>query len=154
MADIYTPFLTALRAKIGAAWPEVVANGIYQDVQLARIPWEKKVEAGGLPMVYFEYDLRDDPGWGLVNRSPSGPVYIYYISSDATLIEPGILGGKLETLRALLWDDGLAGMGQVLTNPDLSIALALPPNAYFAQSDRPYWCGCLMFRVLIGETPS
>lgn len=150
MADIYTPFHDALRAAIGAVWTETLTNGIYLDVQLSHLSFEKKAEAG-LPLAYIEYDLRTDDRWGLANRSESGPVSVYYICKDSTLVESGVLGTKLEALRALIRSGDLGANAQVLTNPQCSVSANLPPNRYFANSQRPYWAGAVTFTVLVGE---
>lgn len=151
MADIYTPLNDALRAAIATACPEVVANGVYLDVQLAHIPFEKKAEDGQLPLAYIEYDLRTDDRWGLANRSDSGPCSVYYICKDSTLVESGVLGTKLEALRAQIRSGDLGTAAQVLTNPTCSVSANLPPNRYFANSQRPYWAGAVTFTVLVGE---
>lgn len=151
MADIYTPFHDALRSAIGTVWTDVPAKGIYLDVQLMRVPWEAKVAAGGLPLAFVEYVLRPDPRWGLANRSESGQVTVYYLCADSTLVESGVLGTKLEALRAQIRSGDLGANAQVLTNPTCSVSAGLPPNQYFGQSDRPYWAGAVSFEVLIGE---
>ena len=150
MADIYTPLHDALRTAIAAAWPEVVANGVYLDVQLAHVPFEAKA-AAGLPLAYIEYNLTEDARWGLANRSESGPVSVYYVCKDSTLVESGVLGTKLEALRAQLRSGDLGANAQVLTNPTCSVSANLPPNRYFAMAQRPYWAGAVTFTVLIGE---
>lgn len=151
MADIYTPFHDALRAAINTVWTETTTNGVYLDVQLAHFPFERKAEAGELPLAYIEYNLAEDARWGLANRSESGPVSVYYICADSTLVESGVLGTKLEALRALLRSGDLGSSAQVLTNPQCSISANLAPNRYFANSQRPYWAGAVTFTVLIGE---
>ncbi len=151
MADIYTPFHDALRSAINTAWTDVTANGIYLDVQLAHVPWDEKAAAGGLPLAYIEYDLREDARWGLANRSESGPVSVYYICKDSTLVESGVLGTKLEALRAQIRSGDLGANAQVLNNPQCSVSANLPANRYFAMTQRPYWAGRVMFDVLIGE---
>jgi hypothetical protein len=151
VADIYTPFHDALRSAIATAWPEVVANGVYLDVQLAHIPFEKKAEAGQLPLAYIEYNLRADLQWGLANRAETGPCSVYYICKDSTLVESGVLGTKLEALRAQIVNSDLGAVAQVLTNPSCSVSANLPPNRYFANAQRPYWAGAVTFTVLIGE---
>ena len=151
MADIYTPFHDALRSAISTAWPEVVANGVYLDVQLAHFPFERKADAGQLPLSYIEYALQDDERWGLANASESGPCSVYYICKDSTLVESGVLGTKLEALRAQIRSGDLGTAAQVLNKPQCSVSANLPPNRYFAMSQRPYWAGAVTFRVLIGE---
>lgn len=151
MADIYTPFHDALRSAITTAWTDVAANGVYLDVQLAHFPFERKAEAGQLPLAYIEYTLAEDTRWGLANRSESGPVSVYYVCKDSTLVESGVLGTKLEALRAQIRSGDLGANAQVLTNPTCSVSANLAPNRYFANSQRPYWAGEVRFTVLIGE---
>lgn len=151
MADIHTPFIDALRSAINTAWPEVATNGVYLGVEAQKVQWEPRVEAGGLPLAIIEYEFREDDRWGLANRSESGPVTVYYLCTDATHVESGLLGGKLETLRAQIRSSDLGANAQVLTNPRPSVSGSLPLNVYFARSQRPYWAGAVQFEALVGE---
>lgn len=153
MADIYGPFLAALRSDIGTAWPEVVANGIYLATELPRVSFENKAEAGELPFAVIDYDLRPDGRWGLTVRAESGVVYVYYVTTDATALEDTLLSSKLETLRAQIVSSDLGSAGQVLhePNPMCTIRQDLPIQRYFANAARPFWVGAVVFTALIGE---
>lgn len=154
MADIYGPFLEALRTLIVSAWPDAADNGNYLAAQVQRASFERKAEAGELPFAVIDYSFRGDGRWGVTVRAESGPVWVYYVVSDAEHLEDDVLSVKLEALRALIAADGaLYPAAQVLhePNPACSVGADLPLQRYFANSQRPFWCGAVMFHALIGE---
>lgn len=150
MADEHTPLIDALITSIGAAWPEVKSpQGIYLSLQMARVDWDAKASAGQLPVAVIDIDLEPTADYGVANRYDTGPVGIYYVARE---MEPKPLLVKLRALRDSLWPGGLSpAVAQVLARPAVSFSASLPVTAYFLNTQKPFVCGAVIARILVGE---
>jgi hypothetical protein len=142
--------IQALTSAIGAAWPECKANGVYHVLQAARLTLDLKVENGALPFAVIDWDLGPAAEWGLVNRVDDGEVVLYRVADDSEGLDT--LVRKLEALREVLWNTDISP-GQIVEWPAVSFSLDLPLNDYFLRTQRPFSCGAVVCRLVVGETP-
>lgn len=147
MPTYYAPLLAALREAIGAAWPEVVANGIFRPQEFALLSLQDRV--GALPVAVVDVELRPTGQGGAANSAEVGEIYIYRIEElDPAGFEE--LEASLQLLQTRLWTVALDA-GQVMALPRLSTSMNLPLNQYFFANKRPYWAGAVVPQVLIGR---
>jgi hypothetical protein len=148
MPTYYAPLMAALREAIGAAWPDVVANGIFRPQEFALLALQDRV--GDLPAAVVDVELRPSAEWGRTNDVEDGEIVIYRIEN----LDPAGFEDLEETLQLLqtrLRDVAL-DMGQVIGLPRISTSMTLPLNDYFFQNKRPYWAGAVIPRVIVGQT--
>ena len=147
----YADFRAALRAEIGAAWPEVVGHTIYDAIELLAIPFERKAGGGTpeLPLCVLDIDRRADPTWGADATHEAWDVAIYRVmknDDDLTAAEEA-----LTVLQRRLYNNPLP-LGFLTAWPGTSFSMRLPLNQYFLSTGKPFWAGAVLPRYVLGET--
>lgn len=154
MPTYYASLFDTVRDVIGSAWPDVPANGIYDAIALATVPFKEKATSGALPLAMVDYRLESSGELGVVNRVDEGILSIYFIAKNTTRVTD--LTTRLETLRNLLWPDvptDPLSPGQVMEYPSVSWSMDLALNDYFLRTMQPVWAGVVMARIAVGYTP-
>lgn len=150
----------AFRQAIATVWPEVIAGGTPEDIQVDREPLDILFaqDAEGdtrFPFAVIHVQLREVGTWGLANHAHEGTVRLWYLAeygaADEEETPPERLRGRLEAMRDHLNAD-LIGFGQVLDEVTLEWHAALPPNQYFAQMNKDALGGVVAAKYLVGET--
>jgi hypothetical protein len=145
-----TELRAAIRARVEAAWPEVITNGIFYPDQAASFSFEAVADAEALPYAVIDItQVETSDEWGMGNRVDAGPAFVFYVAQDD--FNPETMEAKLDTLRAALYTSGLSE-GQVIGWPDIDAEPEdVPAHLYFRASVRPFRVGVCEFQVIVGE---
>lgn len=152
MAAYLEEFLGAVRARVGAVWPETATNGIWEDVEIMRVPLADTL----LPMAVLECEAQRGD-WGLDNLAYEVTLNVWRVqrSDRAGYVGSGKPGrdmrAQLEALRDEFYTTEL-GAGQVLEVERLAWNSRLPPNLYFITTEQKAAVGLLQARCLVGAT--
>jgi len=153
MSAYLVSFVDGLIGTVGGAWPEVKANGIYQSTQSARTSLDKKSGASELPFAVIDLGIADEgTEWGLCNQVDDfRAIALQYVATDS--VSEDQLVAKLEALRDYLNTHALT-VGQRIGRARVSWqARELPFRAFALQTQRPFVCGGVILRAIVGETP-
>ena len=148
-ATYYASLIAATRSAVGAAWADVLANGIYHAADVARIPFDEKADRSELPIAILDFDMRPSD-WGAGNDTEEGTVTVYRVYRGENDSDLAAAISKCETLRNQLWPNGLT-TGQLLEFPAISWSMALEVNRYLLLSNRPFYAVAVIARVTVGE---
>lgn len=148
MPTYYVNLWTAIRAKIASVWTDVPANGIYHTLELNRVPWDQKAD-DNLPLAAFETMLRPSGEWGSANAVEEGSITIWRIVHDSVLADTLI--ASLEALRTEFYDNNPT-VGQIIAYPRIEFHTMLSLNQYFLGTLKPFFCGCVVLPIVVGET--
>jgi hypothetical protein len=147
----YSEWRAHLRAEVGAAWPEVVGNGIYDALELLLIPFERKAGTAPikLPLCVLDIDRRADPSWGAGATHEAFDTAIYRVMKNDDDLDAAeerliVLQRRLYTVRMPL--------GFLTAWPGTSFSMRLPLNQYFLSTGKPFWAGAVVARYVLGET--
>jgi hypothetical protein len=142
----------ALRAVIISVDPAAETNGIYRLRQLAQIPFERKVEAGQLPLYVLSFAMNASSQMLADGTFESGTVTIYRI------YEVDEAGGGLDgamdfalTLKRALYNQPLAA-GEVMGWPSGPLMDENVVNAFFLMTQRPLWADPITVPLMLSET--
>lgn len=139
--DLYTAF----REVLAVAWPEVVANNIYEAEHADLIPWADYT----IPYAVVLCEGLQAGEWGMDNLAYEGEVHIYYVAATkgpGTALRP-----KLEGARDALLHTSLS-TGQVIDITGLDWGNGLTPNEIFTAKGMAHRAGMLTAQVVVGET--
>jgi len=153
MATFANPnnYFQAVAAIIGAAWPEVVANGIYLPGELGMINWDDKAGNGDLPLVLMTSHFQPDRSgqWGITNYVWMDTMVIAWVHHREW--DFSVLGAKLVTLMDKLVETPLAS-GERVRTPYPVYDMDVPINGYFVQTGRGFWGVGVAFESIFGVT--
>lgn len=144
-ASYYVGLITAVRSVVGTAWADTLTGGIYNANETATIPFEDL--AGSLPLAIMDFDSREGE-WAADAPTEEVEVTVYRVVADSENVEALI--AKLETLRDSIYDTGFS-VGEVVGYPRVSWSINLPLNQYFLSTQKPFYAGAVMVRVLMEE---
>ncbi len=140
-----TGLYSDLRAIIAANWPDVPANGIWEDEHLLMIPWADLVPP--YAVICINNAPVDDAEWGTANQVYAVTPHVYYvaeISGDSTPIR-----AKLETLRDALILASITN-GQIIDVTELTWSEELEANKIFSAKEYTHRAGRLAVDVIVG----
>jgi len=152
MQGLFEQFLQGWRAAIAAAWPEVVANGIWDPGDPARLPYD--AQAGALVVPFAGLGVESLPpsdDWGGDNRVWQPVVDVYYVA-ESPVTNGAALRAKLEALADQLEANDLP-VGQLIPpEPEISMGDSLPPNALLLMLNETQRAGRLRATCVLGVT--
>lgn len=151
MARFHEELRAALRERILAVWPEVRANGVWNENEITTIPWERLAQEGRVPLVVLGLSLRSDAAWDPNSTTETGEAKVSYVQRDDEKID--LLESRLSALQEGLWEEDDADVWQVPTFPDQSTDIRLPLNAYFRGRQAPFYAGTVTLPLLVGLEP-
>lgn len=154
MSAYLNTYVDGVRAIIAATWTDVESNGIFEDLEIADIPFDDLTK----PYASFRSSLSEGEDWGSSADSFEDELEIWRFQPSATEGYDGSFDGaalrtKLEALREALETAGYIGGGQVLSVTSVNWNANLPCNAYFKVAERPFVGGVVVARMLVGEVP-
>lgn len=142
----------ALKTVVGAAWPDVLGDGITsgrgirEAEALEQIPWAE------LSPPYAAILLGDMVGadWAADSQCFEVLVEVYYVG--AVTGKSTALRAKLQALFDALFAAPLTS-GQLLEVTEMTYRSTLPPNMIFAEKGYTHRACRLTAKVLVGEKP-
>jgi hypothetical protein len=141
------PTITALRAAMVAALPELGANGVYEAEHADLVPWADFALPYGV--ILIDEVPRDEAG-PLDETWLRPRVQLYYVMSVSG--DSVGLRAKLQTLRAALWPTdplAAANAGQIVSEVGWGWSADLPPNQVFRRDGVQRRAGRLVLDVLV-----
>lgn len=136
MAD-WTGLIDKIEEKILAAWPDAHANGIWWDVDEAKL----KELASQVPFALCRIDLEPRPG-----GEERGTVELFYVRQFNNDVAALIV--KLQALQSAL-DRHKWAAGQVEGTPKIGFGLAVDLNREFREGGLPFRAGVVRAVVSI-----
>lgn len=139
------PVFNALRTLIAATWPEVVADGIYEEEKLDAIPWAELTPPYATIMASDPVATDD---WGLQD-------YWFTVGCKISCVREVGKSGQWEALRQKVEDMVLAlnaatlATGQVLSIDAFDYSDKAAPNNVFASKNYSHRAGTITLTLLL-----
>jgi len=134
-----------IRTVVGATWPEVLVNGIWESEHEKMVPWADLTP----PMaVICISSVPVTPDWGVANQVYQPPTQVFYVgkvTGKSTSIR-----GKLEALRDALIANTVPSTLCVLDVVELTWSDSLEANVAILAKDYTHRAGRLTVNVLAG----
>lgn len=134
---------------MGAAWPEVVANGIWPVGRIERV----SLEQIAVPFASVEYGRpQDTDRYGITNQSYLINTSFYYVFQvDLVNDYEEVAAAKAEALEDYLLATGIA-TGQVLRVMSQDVTPNDPLMALVLDKAKPFYAGAVVAQILVGES--
>lgn len=134
---------------IGAVWPEVVPNGIWELDQIIRQAFVRRT----FPYAVMHTPRMPAADWGLVNVAYEPRVDVYYVALEEGTqdVPTGLadLKNKLQELADAALQYAFSNGVTMLTEPEIDWSDSNPVNVFFYDKDQPFRSGLVSLPLVV-----